>query len=242
MPSLTQCIEHFKAELQSIANQPMTQNYDGLGDLVFPNKDTAEAQKFAASLQNNVASHKTSINHSYSSKSLQSAWNIADTLSIVIQYTPCEWSAGFFRGLIAPGKNGEMNATNLLISIIYMSNEMSVVPYIVDDTTYRINQAFLNFTKEVQTTDNGASILALIQQLSKRFLNESIILDKQVIEAAEASIQAYEQYKAQSSQIQIEVPQEHVQETLIYKTQLSSLRASAEIEVDEEDGLIIMMR
>lgn len=221
MPSLTECINRLKAELQTIANQPMTQNYDGLGDLVFSNDDTVQAKEFADSLQNNMTSRDVHLNSSYSMKALQSAWNIADTLSIVVKYAPCEWSAGFFRGLTASGTNGKFNAENLLISMVYMNMETSVVPYIVDDVTYRINRAFLNFTHEVQATYNGKSILGLLERLSSQYLGERIAIDEQVIKTAEARIQAYEHYLSSTPMSER------------YKSKLVSYTSP---EIDEEDG------
>lgn len=210
MPSLTECIDNLKKEIEAIAGRPMTQNYDGLGDLFMNSDDTTRAKEIATSLQQsdraterqNTVPQESSLSRSYAIKSLQSAWNIADTLSIVIRYTPCEWSAGFFRGLMASGPNGELNAHNLLISMFYMNEDSSVVPYIVDDITYEINCAFLKFTKAVQSTSNGKSIISLLKQLSLSVLDKPIILDKQVIQAAEPQIRIYQQYKAQLSSAQ----------------------------------------
>lgn len=194
--TLMACVNHLKSNLEVLAGTPMTQSYQGLEVPIFEDSDSKRARIFSESLQKNHAEGDTpAFDNPYSKNALQAVWNIADILSIALTYTPREWSVGILRGFMSTGVDGKLYLTCLSDSINYIdSTSMLPAPFIIDEVTYRINIALIDFVQEVRSTTNGNALLETLDNLCQRFLHQSMVIDKEIMEIATARTKAYAPY------------------------------------------------
>ncbi len=180
MPTLTEYIEELKTELQAIAApHKLQQQYAGLAWKEGQHQDAGVASYIVDFVIDrdytlSITEAKLKLEppevrrqfDDYPNKALQAAWNVADILSTIVTYTPKENTIGLLRGLTTTGVEGNANRVNLDTSLTYLDQKTGA-PFVIDETTYRINDALKRFIKNIKATENGPTLIAHTAKMGK---------------------------------------------------------------------------
>lgn len=189
--TLADCVKTLKADLQAIAGErTLQQNNDNLdSELLYHtqavNHHLNSAQKTMEQAVSELGSSLIDKTKQYSQHVLQAAWNVADILEQVIQFSPREWILGVTRGFTANGVDGKRNVENFESNLDFLDPETNA-PYIIDEQTLHVAEAMQKFINNIEQTTNGRSLLSYLPK-DKQGKNQIDIIK----ETLTARIQAY---------------------------------------------------
>lgn len=74
---------------------------------------------------------------------------------------------------------------------------MLPAPFIVDDATYRMNLAIIDFIAAIRETTHGHALLTALRNICQTILHLPMAVDEEIMLVAQARVEAYRRYHAQ---------------------------------------------